>query len=280
LANLKTWSEELSYQGCDENLGRDLRSVLGVSTVVEAIDALHARNNGTGKPNWKGLRLGDYLDLTDGLSFKDPTNGNAQVTVNWNASYQNLRVVIAGFNTYLHLGNVENTLNHLLFVFKNSFYQRTMNDSNTNAGGYPASKLRQFLNSGAVNGMITTFKGRDYLMPTRRLISNKDSYVWVDDKLYLPTEIEVFGVQVFGDELKTYCSPIQIPLYAKSYVYRQKKINGGREHWWLASPTREGLSDTRSSDSVTSGASWGTNMTHACWNGLNCLGVAPCFNLA
>jgi hypothetical protein len=47
----------------------------------------------------------------------------------------------------------------------------------------------------------------------------------------------MFGVQAFGDELKTYCTPIQMPIYQDSFEYRIKRFNGSRQWHWLASPT-------------------------------------------
>jgi hypothetical protein len=250
-----------------DTLGRDLITVLGVTTVAQAVAALHTRCNGSGTPNFDGLRLGDYLNLTSGLVNGGPDGA----TIPWNASYKNLQVVIAGFNTYHHVGDTENANNHILFVFRNCATVRAMNPTNDNTGGYPASEMRGYINGAFTTSLITALGGVDYLMPCRRLISNKASYEWFFDKVWLPTEIEVFGVQVFGDELKTYCTPIQIPLYQRSFEYRCKKYNGSRHWWWESSPWAGGT--THFTTGLGSGDAAYGSATGAG-------GVAPCFCIA
>jgi hypothetical protein len=114
-----------------------------------------------------------------------------------------------------------------------------MNSTNVNTGGYPASDMKTYLDGVFADGLRAALGG-DYIYPVKRLISNKDvspGYNWYSGSVWLPTEIEVFGLQAFGDELKTYCTPIQMPIYQNSFEYRIKRLNGARQWWWLSSPT-------------------------------------------
>jgi hypothetical protein len=211
--------------------GRNLFDVLGVTSIAGVAAALCARCNGTGLPDFSELMLGDYLDLSsltvDGTVYS------------WNASYKNLRLVVSGFNTYKNMGDTENTKNHILFTFRNCIHTRAMNSTNDNTGGYPASEMKTYLDGVFATGLRAALGG-DYLYPVKRLISNKDvspGYNWYLGTVWLPTEIEVFGLQSWGDELKTYSTPIQMPIYQDSYEYRVKRLNGSRHWWWLSSPT-------------------------------------------
>jgi hypothetical protein len=211
--------------------GRNLFDVLGVTSIAGVVAALRARCNGTGLPDFTELLLGDYLDLSsltvDGTAYA------------WNSNYKNLRLVVSGFNTYKNMGDTENTKNHIVFTFRNCVHARAMSPENNNAGGYPASAMKTYLDGVFATGLRAALGG-DYLYPVKRLISNKDvsPYCnWYLGTVWLPTEIEVFGVQSWGDELKTYSTPIQIPIYQDSFEYRVKRLNGSRHWWWLSSPT-------------------------------------------
>ena len=213
--------------------GRNLLEVLGVETVADAVEALHQKINADGVPDFSGLQIGDYLDLA---SLNDGTT-----TYTWNESYKNLRIVIAGFNTYKSMGGTENAKNHIVFVFDNCPLTKAMNSSNDNAGGYPSSTLRTYLEGGFLTGLVEAL-GHDYMYSVRRYISNKGSYTELNAKIFLPTEIEVYGMQINGDELGDsatdyqYVNPIQLPIFRDSYKHRIKRYNGSRQWYWLSTP--------------------------------------------
>ena len=219
---------ELSAHGdcCD---GRNLLTVLGVSTVAAAMAELHNRCNGTGKPDFSGLQIGDYLDLPE-LTV----NGT---TYTWNDSYQNLRIVISGFNQYKGVGDTENTKNHILWTFRNVVLQRQMNTSDTNTGGYPASALKTYLDGVFALGLGSALGSSDYLYTIRRAISKKSSTDWTSETVFLPTEVEVFGTPTYGDDQCAWNTNIQFPIFRNSAFYRIKKYNGSRAWWWEATPT-------------------------------------------
>jgi hypothetical protein len=76
-----------------------------------------------------------------------------------------------------------------------------MNTGNDNAGGYPSSNvMKPYLEGGFLTGLIAAL-GHDYMYAVRRYISNKGSYTELNAKIFLPTEIEVYGMQINGDEL-------------------------------------------------------------------------------
>ena len=207
------------YDSCE---GRNLLEVLGVSTVAEAMTILHERCNGTGKPDFSGLMIGDYLDLLS-------------MTVDGTTYTKNLRIVISGFNQYIGVGDTENTKNHILWTFRDVVLQRQMNTSDTNTGGYPASSMKTFLD-GVFSAGLASALGGNYLYTVRRATSKKGSTAWNSFTVFLPTTVEVFGVDTYGDDQIGWNTNVQFPIYRNSSFYRIKRHNGSRAWWWLGTP--------------------------------------------
>jgi hypothetical protein len=211
--------------------GRNLLDVLGVTSVADAVEALHQKTNADGVPDFSGLRIGDCLDL--------PSLNDGSTTYTWNEAYKNLRIVISGFNTYKHMGSTENAKNHIVFTFENCPLTKRMNATNTNTGGYAATEMRTYLEGGFLTGLAEAL-GHDYLYSVRRYISNKGSYAELNAKIFLPTEVEVYGMQINGDgpgDSATdyqYVNPVQLPIFRDSYKHRVKRYNGSRQWWFLS----------------------------------------------
>ena len=226
VARKQEFDEATANTGSTE--GRNLLTVLGVTTVAEAMEVLHERCNGEGVADFSGLMIGDYLDL--------PSLTVDGTTYTWNATYQNLRIVISGFNHYIHCGDTENTKNHILWTFKNVVLQRQMNSSDTNTGGYNASAMKTYLDGVFALGLGSALGSSDYLYTISRAISRKGSTEWARNTVFLPTEVEVFGVATYGDDQNAWNTNIQYPIYRDSSYYRCKKYNGSRAWWWEATP--------------------------------------------
>jgi hypothetical protein len=227
--------------------GRDLLAVLGVSTIPDAMAALRVRCNGTGKSDFSGLKIGDYLDGID-LSAIPVENGGTAGQA-WNNTYKNNRIVLSGFNPYKGVGDTEVTKNHIRFDFANVPLRKRMNPTNDNTGGYPASEVRAFLEgvngdgTGDKSGVTTAaflkvLKAQigDYIVPIRRLLSIKGEWAWKTCSLWLPSENEIFGANAWGEVGHGDGQKLHIPLYQKSYAHRIKRYNGSRDWYWLSSP--------------------------------------------
>ena len=226
VARKQEFDESTANTGSTE--GRNLLTVLGVTTVAEAMKLLHERCNGEGKADFSGLMIGDYLDL--------PSLTVGGTTYTWNATYQNLRIVISGFNHYKGCGNIKNDKNHILWTFRNVVLQHQMND-NKNTGGYAASVMKTFLDGVFALGLGRALGSSDYLYTVSRAISTKSTTAWGGFTVFLPTEVEVFGVATYGDDQNAENTNIQFPIYRDSSYYRCKKYNGSDIGWWEATPT-------------------------------------------
>lgn len=226
-ATNKQYVESLFNHGGSTD-GRNLLNVLGVSSVAQAMAKLSQKCNGEGVADFSGLLIGDYLDL--------PSLEVGSTTYTWNPSYQNLRIVISGFNQYKGCGSTENKKNHILWTFKNVVLEGQMNSRNINTGGYNESAMKTFLDGEFKTGLATALGSSSYLYTIQRRISIKDSTSWTTNTVFLPTEVEVFGVSTYGDDQNASNTNIQYPIYRDSSCYRCKKYNGSRYFWWEATP--------------------------------------------
>lgn len=75
-----------------------------------------------------------------------------------------------------------------------------------------------------------------YLYTISRAISIKGNSAFVTDTVFLPTEVEVFGVPTYGDDQITWNTNIQYPIYRDSSFYRVKTYNGLRAWLWEGTP--------------------------------------------
>jgi hypothetical protein len=224
-------------------MGRNLLTVLGVGSIQAAMDALSVRCNGTGTPNFRGLMIGDYIDGIDLSAIPAENGGDAGQA--WNGTYKNNRIVLSGFNTCK--GN-RNTKNHILFIFLNAPMTKRMNPTDTNAGGYPASELRAFLEGGNGDGtgdytgsttvttaaFLNALKAQigNHLYTHDALLSQKGFWDWYKRTVFLPTECEIYGTSILSETQWGAGFQAQFPVYQKSAVYKNKRYNGmGASHW-------------------------------------------------
>lgn len=204
------------------DVGRNLVTVLGAANAAAAFAALRTRADAG---NFNGLRLGDYIDVPS-MTIDGSAISN---------SNQRLRFIIAGFDTYLNIGDVPTSSHHIVMIAKNCVLQKAMNSTATSAGGYAASELKAYLNdqikTGLVNAIGITPK------TVHRLLDNKTDWAWLAETVFLPTEVEVFGHQAWSNN-KGYStgSSVQWPLFSEFPQMRIANWNGSRWWWWEASP--------------------------------------------
>ena len=220
-------SELTSNGGCTD--GRNLLDVFGKTTVAEVMKILHNKCNGEGKADFSGLMIGDYLDL--------PSLTVGGTTYTWNAAYRNLRIVISGFNHYIYCGYPnENKKNHILWTFRNVVLRKRMNANDINVGGYGASELKKYLDEVFAAGLGNALGSSGYLYTIMRNISKKGFIEFVTNTVFLPTEVEVSGASIYGDDQRICNTNIQYPIYRDSSFYRVKTYNGVQAWWWEGSP--------------------------------------------
>lgn len=175
----------------------------------------------TAAGDFSGINIGDYKDVI--LS-----NG------------ETVRMEVAGIDTYI--GHQSNN-NHRIYWISRDCLKTTypMNDTNTNTGGFPASKLFTTLNT-TIFAMLPT-EVQNAIVADKRLCSTKGSWEWKEDqKLWLPSEVEVWGHNTWSEVGYGNGCGIQFPIFAGSLRHICKGLGfgaaatGSRYDWWCDSP--------------------------------------------
>jgi hypothetical protein len=215
--------------GYDYYKERNLLTVLGVNSITEVMTELRRQCNGIDTPDFSGLRIGDYLDL--------PSLTVADTVYSWNDTYQNLRLVLSGFNVYKGYGSPENTKNHILFTFKNCPLTRAIHSSSSNTGGYNSTTMKTFLDVDFKAGLIAALGG-DFTYSVMRYMSGKGTSGSCTASVFLPTlhEVSGYGFTTYSDDWDAWANLRQYPIFRSSAEYLIKRYNGARQWWWVATP--------------------------------------------
>ena len=172
--------------------------------------------------DFSGLHLYDYIDFST-------TRGEA------------IRAEIMGFNTMLYFGDTPIMKPHVLMQTRDCLTAiYPYNDNPDNNGGFDASKLKTSLET-----ILTTFPAdlKNAILECRRLESKKGNWSWYGRKLFLPTEVEVFGNVAWSEAGYGSGGSKQWEGYQRSYKHVIKGLGKGKAdrglncNWWLSSPS-------------------------------------------
>ncbi len=248
------WEQNLL---ANKDTGRNLQTVFGCSTLQETCQLLQEKSNNR---DYSGLSpCGDYIELPY-IDF-DGTRYNA------NADTQTLRFVVAGCGIYDGVGGYNDgtpSQPSIVFIEKNVLCQSRMHSDasvtfpNTELGGKFASAVAGIEETLGVNLKVTK---RWYDM-------NYTNNVWDEkqEKLFLPTEREVFGDTPWSADYRTYSTGIIWPIFSKCpqsrIKYHQTNV-GERRWWWTANKSSTSgcftdvgsFGDAGSSGAATAGSS-------------------------
>lgn len=205
--------------------------------------------------NYAGMHVGDYIPITC-------SNGYV------------LNAQIAGINTYTGYGD-QQVGNHIDFICKELWNDlHVMNKVNYNNGNanspspFLASDLNYWLNSMSGNVPNSTSDAAvttevDYtaggvlyylpdklknqivpkriLLPSRytegQVLTNDNSYAWQSTgKLWIPSEVEVYGAPYWGNSGYGAGGFVQYPYFANNMNrFKRRCSSNDRCHWWLLS---------------------------------------------
>lgn len=203
--------------------GRNLVEVFGVSTAVQAFAKLKEKSDAG---DFSGLGIGDYINIPNIV-----IGGN---TIFYNDTYQNLRAEIVAFDQYYRNGDTDITDHHIIMQMKNCPLKHRMNASNDNKGGWASSELKTYL-SNTVAGAIEDAIGIS-LKTIRRILSTHDSWAWLAEKCFLPSEVECIGTKAWSDNYGyTVGNCRQWAMFQLRPDRLIKFYNGARQWWWTCS---------------------------------------------
>jgi hypothetical protein len=166
---------------------------------------------------------------------------------------EKITLVVAGINVYAEKQIVFSLKNCL----KDAFH---MNVNRTNEGGWAACDMRKYLNSKVFKTFPEDMRG---IITSRTLHTGTKAY---KDKLWLPSEFEVFGEDWCDRERSD--NDAHLPYYKKA-ENRVKRLgmSGSAYGWWERSPSY-GAATFFCCVSSSGGTGYGASSAY---------GVAPCF---
>lgn len=112
-----------------------------------------------------------------------------------------------------------------------------MNATDTSVGGWNSSEMRTYLNNTVYPTLPSDLKNIVIDKTHMRTQGNKSTtLVSADDKLWLPTEWEVFGAATHGSETSNYNKHYSIFPNTNSRIKYKKAAPSTAVIWWLSSP--------------------------------------------
>ncbi|GMO41351.1 MAG: hypothetical protein Ta2B_21170 [Termitinemataceae bacterium] len=150
------------------------------------------------------IHLGDYIDLPflnvagDEGNETNADNGYINATNTDCTNGKLLRLIVVGINSFNPGGTPinDNDTPHIVFHFQNVPGKHSMNATNSNLTGYLNSAMRTYISGKFLLGLKNAGVPDSVLWaPSRRVASNgySTSSDIVEDKLWLPTEMELWG---------------------------------------------------------------------------------------
>ena len=190
-------------------------------------------------------------------------NGNVDLSKHWNigdtkdatlTTGETIQLQIAGFN---HDTYSDGVTAPVTFVMKDCLNTKAqMNSSNTNAGGYPASAMKTWVNTNIYDKLPSDLK--TLVAPVKKkwytTYNDANSLTEGNYNVWLLSEMEVFGTNTYtvgngeGSKYDIFTNESS----------RIKKVNGTADWWWLGSCRRYG-----SEDFVSVGSSGGVSYNDA-----------------
>lgn len=174
----------------------------------------------------------------------------------------------------LHVGYKVSEYGHNIILGRHDCMSnaKRMNSSNTNAGGYKATLMAQYLDGEYYSGLsdewqnvISTYAFQASIGSQSSTLQNEEHKVW------LPMEYNIFGATTYAAATEHTTGGNEQFAYFATAANRVKSINGTASAWWECSPnvgyTTYFCGVTAAGAANNSGAS-------------NANGVLPCFMIA
>lgn len=193
---------------------------------------------------FRGKYLGSSLTAAQSAQIQAGTFDDLFIGDYWTIGGVNWR--IADFDPYYRCGDNMSLGHHIAVVPDTNLYSTQWNDSNTTAGGYVASKIRANIKSstngsaeGAELKVIAAF-GSSHVLSHRALYpstydasGNATGWAWVDARVELMNENEVYGSQVWSVGGKGY--EVGMAKRQLSLFRLAPQFVNIRASWWLRS---------------------------------------------
>lgn len=225
---------------------------------------------------------GDYLDIEVGLDKKTWKGLKNILNAHLESTYctvgdEIVETLGTGEKVTFRIAAINHDSAHqLIFESKHCLEAaRPMNGSNTNAGGWNQTAMREWLNRSFYSYLSDELKAViSERIKKRSSGSQNTALLSAADRIWLPMEWEAFGTKTYAAETEYSQGGVaQFPIYATA-ANRIKTlgVNGAVTRWWLSSPHVGNSTDF--CYVTTDGTPNGTNGAGSAY------GVTPCFQIA
>lgn len=216
---------------CDNTNDWDLYS----KQYIQTDEYYNAIADGAGAHNavYRGKSLGTTITEAQLKAISDGTFKDLFIGDYWTIS--GVKYIIAHFDYMYQVGDTALTKHHIVVLPERNLYSYVMNDTDTTANGYTASKMY----TSGLDTALTSFKnafGESHVLTYRNLLVNATSsgnptnWVWVNRQIDLMSETMVYGHKVWGmSGYEVGCQKQQFALF----IHRHDMINIGRDWYWL-----------------------------------------------
>jgi hypothetical protein len=279
--------------GAPNSSSTSIKTKFGITTaaskasVEETFKALHLYIQGGGlSASGNIVKTGDYIDLENGLSVENYNSYGSFTAANSTLSGHGtlLRLLVVGINSFNGINS--NNTPHVVFHFQNIPVKRRMEASDTNQNGYLNSEMRKYLVPTGTNGsgvfltgLINAGVPADVLWsPSRRIAATgtSTSVHTVQDKVWLPTEWELFGTRKHSNAVETSANQARFSYYSTD-ASRIKYMSDNSTMWHrTASPKGTTTNTNETSESFVHVNHDGTSVFTLA-NSPAIGGVAPAF---
>lgn len=161
---------------------------------------------------WRGKYLGDTFTAAQKAAIADGSFDDLFVGDYW--TINGVDWVIADIDYYYGFGNTECTTHHLVIVPRYQLLDAKMNATNTTTGGYLNSEMKTITllcdsttsgDTNTVYGMICAAFGENNILSHSMYLTNAidssgnvSNWDWVDSKVDLLTQCQVFGEKIWS----------------------------------------------------------------------------------
>lgn len=162
-----------------------------------------ASNAGGHNSTFGGKSLGTTFTAEQSAAIQAGTFDGLFVGDYW--TINNTVYRIAGFDIFLHTGNVELNRHHAVIVPDTAMYTAPMNADNVTTGGYAGSLLK----TSGLDAALTTIKadfGATHIISRRSMLCNlvtngvPAGWAWTDTEIDLMAEGQVYGRGAWGTQ--------------------------------------------------------------------------------
>jgi hypothetical protein len=206
------------------------------------------------------IQLGDYIDLEGGLAVAqhytgaaaaggDESNGKVNATntpIPGGDRGMLLRLIVVGINSFNkslpYTGNSNGTSAHLVFQFQNLPAKHRMNATDDNTTGYKDSEMRAYITGNFYSGLVAAGVPVGVIYAPKRYVSQGGNPAagadLIEDKLWLPTEREMFGAGTNSDATyETAQNQARLEYYGDDASRLKYRADGVAIWYWSASPS-------------------------------------------